>query len=288
MGVRGNSAPHKAKKRDGDLALRYASVGKGCEPQRRFRQKWAAEQLQVLMKEKSFSESSTESSGTEGTYEPFDIIVDKEGGQHRPSSVRAAVCYTLACMQMHKKGLLAGLNSPWVKYNGMTRRLEFMYLKRGMSNKFETAWQTVQRQLQADNTSSSASSGLRGALGIRDGAALAALPAPEDEGNDDGEGLPKGKAKAKGKPKPKAKAKAAAGGAPEKKRIATGLKKLQELKGKHSNNMAGAAQINGWIDKDEKWEWARGNVQCELQQVVFGQCLARGGFALSGETTYCV
>ena len=137
----------EAKKADPDLLKRYEAVGRGYSEQRRFRAEWAREQYEHIVKEKSFSKRSVVMDTTGGQYEPFDIIVDREGGPARSSSIRAATHYVLRCMQMHRHGQAAAPGTPWLKFNGMTARVEFLYLKRGYQSTFEAAWTTVQKQM---------------------------------------------------------------------------------------------------------------------------------------------
>ena len=56
---------------------------------------------------------------------------------------------------------------------------------------------------------------------------------------------------------------------PEKKKVAAMWKKLNDLKVKMSTSLSAASQIKGWIEKDQRWEWAKGKVQQDLSKAPF-------------------
>ena len=99
------SCGNKRKSSDQELVAAYAGVGNNYAQQRAFRQKWVAEQLAQLKRTKSTAEEVKRQELTEGQYEPFDIIVDKEGGSTRLAAVKAAVNYVMCCVKFQKAGM---------------------------------------------------------------------------------------------------------------------------------------------------------------------------------------
>ena len=115
-------------------------VDKKYDAQRRLRQKWVGLQLEKLTKEKEKVEGQGTLRESQGSWEPFDIIVDREGGPSRPVAIKATLNYTMACIHFHRQGHEAIPGAPWVAYNGMTRRWEYLYLKKTCKDWFSEAY----------------------------------------------------------------------------------------------------------------------------------------------------
>jgi hypothetical protein len=100
-----------------------------------FRNHWAEDRLQVLKETRFKLVTDTKAEIEKGSYFPFDIIVDKEGGPNRPNAVKAAILYCQACIKM---------SAHWTMFNSMTQRLEYLYMKKSFINTFQTAWRVHQ------------------------------------------------------------------------------------------------------------------------------------------------
>jgi hypothetical protein len=267
----------QAKKSDAALKEEYESLGKNYAKQRAFRQKWLATALEEFSKTKTKTETHAQVNENQGTFEPFDIIVDREGGEHRPQAVAAALNYTLACIKFHELGQTVGsTGTPWMSFNVMTQRWEFMYLKKTYRDWFSTSWTLAITQkstpaIEEPEPSASAS----GEASVVDDAAAdpetpqKALP-PQ----------PAGKAKAK--------AKAGAGGKPLKRELPDAdpepetpemvaakrakkesdlfFRKLKSMKVEMGTAISTANDILGLIARDASWSWAAGPASQTLKQ----------------------
>ena len=137
-----------AKKEDPTLKTQYDAVGKKYSEQRAFRQRWVEMQFENLQMSKEKKESSGVLHESQGSYEPFDIIVDKEGGVARPAAIRAALNYTLACIHFNKAGQEAIRGVPWVSFNSMTKRWEYLYLKKTCKDWFAQSYSLVTKMFE--------------------------------------------------------------------------------------------------------------------------------------------
>ncbi len=127
----------KTKARDSDLKRRYEAVGGGYQGQRAFRQRWAAARLEELKLDRTRQSISSTSDASYGEYVPFAILVKKEGGDE--ASFCAARTYALTCLEKNAQGATAQ-KRPWVAFNPMTRRCEFLYMRRSFTQKVTDQW----------------------------------------------------------------------------------------------------------------------------------------------------
>lgn len=245
----------QSKSTNPSLAQAYAEVGRSYAAQRSFRAEWARKEFAKVIAEKTYSETSRVTEVSSGTYEPFDCIVDREGGPSRRSSMRAATYYVVACLQMHKQRILAMPGTPWVKWNAMTRRCEFFYMKKGCNKAFEKSWALWQRQVsEGDN--------LPPAIPPKQ------FPQPFVEGPDSAAFAKEGKAKAKGKAK--ASPGKVDGGEDEmKKQLHLLFRKMDLTKKQMATATSSGRDLLDLISHDNKWEWAQGRLAQDLQQVHF-------------------
>ena len=107
-------------KPDSEVGKKYNDLP-NRKAQRDFRQKWAEEQYQVHIKEKTHTKAWQTVDTSKGVYLPLARIVQEEGGKDDPENVKAAMKYCRKCME---------LDGDWVSYNQMTERLEFLHLRR--------------------------------------------------------------------------------------------------------------------------------------------------------------
>ena len=118
--------------------LRICFPGKKFKDQRAFRMKWLKQKIDEIDKTRETAKVTTEGMGlineNQGEYMPFDCIADKEGGAKRPAAITAALNYALACVKFHKTGQAAGPGAPWLAYHTMTKRWEYLYLKKTIND----------------------------------------------------------------------------------------------------------------------------------------------------------
>ena len=106
---------------DADLKDKY----KHCttfKEKKEFRQRWASTQYEECLRVKSQTQSWQDIDEEAGTYECGKIIWDREGGD--VYGLAAARNYITACIHM---------GAPWVQFNEMTGRQEYLYLKKPRS-----------------------------------------------------------------------------------------------------------------------------------------------------------
>lgn len=237
-----------AKKQDADLNAKYQQCGRSYEKQREFRAEWAKAQYDKIRVSKKFEQRTVQAEFDEGTYLPFDCIVDAEGGPMRRAAVKAALSYVMACLQMNRKGVKCG-PVPWIRQNGMTQRMEFLYLKKGYSSRFSSAWSTTQEQF------SEGAQNMCEQNNVPEQSPMKAIL--------DGRATPKGKAKATNAEVEDEKKKA-------QKRLQSGFKKLSDLRMKLATALTAGNDIASRIERDPKWEWAKGNMEHELRKALRG------------------
>ena len=112
---------------------------------REYRIKWARVKYTTIRQRKSFNESFRKVDTTQGTYRPFAYILKKEGGKDDSAAVKAAINIAVKC---------ANMGEPWVLYNTMSERWEFLYIIRSTSDVFERSWTLFEEhfdQNAADN-----------------------------------------------------------------------------------------------------------------------------------------
>ena len=128
---------NKAKSSDPALAKAYADLGKGYDAQREFRAQWVKKLYQETRERRIRTTTLSETVESRGVYEPFAVIVAKEGGD--AAGRQAALNYTVACLRFHQAGRKCG-PQPWLCYNQMTRRMEFLYVKKEFKQSFMESW----------------------------------------------------------------------------------------------------------------------------------------------------
>ena len=116
-----------ALKKNPALSTEYKELGRSFEKQRAFRKRWAATELKKLEEQWVHTEEDIAEDGTDGIYYPLARIWKEEGKD--PSGALAAVNYVTACVRFEAEGKrLKG--RPFVLFNKMTQRNEFLYLTR--------------------------------------------------------------------------------------------------------------------------------------------------------------
>ena len=102
-----------------------------------FRKQWAKNIYTSIRKVKVKSEAWSKIDVSKGTYMPFACIVREEGNDD--AGMTAAVHYVQACQAM------AGV---WKKWNLMTKRWEFLYMRQEVHEIFEQSWKVFEEHQQ--------------------------------------------------------------------------------------------------------------------------------------------
>ena len=118
---------------DGGKDPLYKTLKSNSE-KRQFREEWAAKRLDQLT-QKVRTTTLSQEQRDHGEYLPFDVIVDREGGAHRPQAVQAAKNYVKKCLAM---------SNAWLQFNHMTGRYAFLYIRKQYIETFNKSWQTYQ------------------------------------------------------------------------------------------------------------------------------------------------
>jgi len=87
----------------------------------RYRKAWTQKTLDTQVNEKVYSKSFKRVDTTKGKYVAPEIVVEKEGGWHRPRAVRAGQLHVQKCFLMGR---------PWAKWNSMTEMIGVLFLNK--------------------------------------------------------------------------------------------------------------------------------------------------------------
>eukprot|EP00969_Alexandrium_andersonii_P319363 14107874-Alexandrium_andersonii.AAC.1 len=85
---------------------------------------------------------------SKGEFIPWGVLLEREGGKDDPAAVQAAINYCTACHS---------LGPTWYSYNTMTKRTEYLHLRREHSEIFQTIW-GLHSQQSSEGTSASTGS----------------------------------------------------------------------------------------------------------------------------------
>jgi len=221
-----------------------------------FRADWVKAEWGKVVTRKEYTKSFQRVDQNKGTYMCFEKILDEEGG-----NMRAAVFYVTKCARMGK---------PWCLWNGMTERVDWLYIRKSLIETFNECW-TFYEQEQPANTSGtpSTSSGSVGggpapaALDASAGSgAVPPVPAPQPPKRGREPALDS--ASAETLPKPK-KAKDALNETPRKEKPQTDPVKVEltkllttanKLKVKFHGMTGASSLLLVTIASDSKWQWA--------------------------------
>lgn len=123
----------------------YKFAGNSHVAKAAFRLAWTQKKKQIITERLKQSEKQSKIDYTNAQYEPFAIIVRNEGGFDDPTgnAVRAASSYASKCVI---------LGPPWVAYNSMTERVDFLYMKKGIREEFEQSWSRHRSSMKGPKT----------------------------------------------------------------------------------------------------------------------------------------
>ena len=119
---------------DPDLQNMYKQTPGGNPGKEAFRVRWAQQKYKEMVEKKMYSQSFQHIEKEKGTYYSFERIVVEEGGWVK-SNIVAALNYGGACVAMQ---------GVWTKFNRMTKRLEYLYIKKTYIDEFSEKWELAQ------------------------------------------------------------------------------------------------------------------------------------------------
>ena len=97
-----------------------------------FRQAWANTEYTTMIQKKIHIKSYQVVNASMGTYKPFAVLVKDEGGKDDPECLQAAKKIAAKCV---------ALGGPWVNWNVMSERLEFLHLRKEYNEIMQDSWQ---------------------------------------------------------------------------------------------------------------------------------------------------
>ena len=98
---------------------------------------WAKGIWDTMAEGREFSSSFDDEIFEEGVFEPIDAIVKHEGGHHNPQNMVVAKNYAVTCLEQGPR---------WYSFNTFSKRYEFLYVKKGMRQKWKESWLTKKTQ----------------------------------------------------------------------------------------------------------------------------------------------
>ena len=111
-----------------EVAAQYAALSSNTA-RSDFRREWAEKEYHQLMERKEKVERLSSMYRDKGIYKPIPVIVRDEGGDE--AARRAAKLYCQKCLAM---------GGPWVRFNSMTERLEFLHMEKQFIEEHERSW----------------------------------------------------------------------------------------------------------------------------------------------------
>ena len=108
-----------------------------------FRKDWASKEAKKIKRTRERSQAYQRIDETTGEYVPFSILWQREGGHRDPQALKAAITHATKCVQM---------GTPWVTVNDMTDRVEYLHLKRTLTERFSHCWSLYEKAMLEDTT----------------------------------------------------------------------------------------------------------------------------------------
>ena len=118
--------------------VEYDALGKKHDKKSEWRRKWAATRYEQILNEKTKTETWSITDTSVGTYMSFSKIIDEEGHRDNIGDVKAAQNYVLAC---------AAMAGRWVSWNVMTRRYDYLYIRKGSREEFNKSWSLLEKMV---------------------------------------------------------------------------------------------------------------------------------------------
>lgn len=120
----------RAKASNTTMKAAYDAL-QGYDAQRKFRVEWASKEYTNMKETRERVQQKSISEDFDARYQPISIIFKKEGGDQ--AAIAATRNYVKTCLS---------LGGRWCKWNVFSKRLEFLYGKQGISEKFTQSWKT--------------------------------------------------------------------------------------------------------------------------------------------------
>jgi hypothetical protein len=142
-----------SRSKDGGKSDAYKSLS--TKEKAEFRRAWAEGIWQDMKIKRESSRSWQRVDASKGFYAPFAIIVREEGNDN--AALRAAGFYVGACEKM---------GGVWKRFNTMTQRTEWLYMRKHVKEEFIQAWSlyetAVRKSKDADSNGTAAGSAEKG------------------------------------------------------------------------------------------------------------------------------
>lgn len=238
VGIRSAEGQRFARDNAGGRSDEYAALTSNKERQE-FRRRWAKRVFDNIVRTQEQSQSYRKVDSTKGCYEPFAVIVQKEGNDR--SALQAATNYIGACVRM---------GGAWVSFNEMTKRHEYLYLKKHHQEEMSQCWKLYQKRWSESEFQET-----------KDIGPVKAKPKLQQD-----KVLPKLKGKKEG-------------GSPVKQKEA--FEHAQVLKKEFLSVTSKARMVLDNMQHCEEWQWARGGMQQTMLQQTLDDItqITKGDFA---------
>ena len=184
-----------------------------------------------------------------GTYMPLTKIFMEEGGQVDPKgALKATANYAARC------GLLGG---PWIMWNAMTQRKEYLYVTKGYKHEFGDTWSIFEEHCRQQREKRK-SDALVDRTVDRDKTPLSKKAKGTETGSAENGSASKAKNRKKDKknPHPEVDDETAKAGKKVKSALATAMQSARSVKALYESNTGQAAQLQNTIATVEAWRWA--------------------------------
>ena len=226
-----------------------------------FRKKWAAAQYEKQRVMKVKSKTWTKVDISKGVYLPFSCIIRDEGADEE--AVVAAVNYIKACWAM---------GGVWRKYNRMTQRMEWLYMKQEVHEIFEESWKMYEESQKIEPTGGAGAIADAAATGTPTGAGATTVTEAAGAATVATQGTKRG-AKTEALTSPSEKKTCA------KSPFDIALTNAMTTKKTFQVTSSKATILLDNIMTSTHWQWARGFWQAQLKSKMDAMCdLTKAGF----------
>lgn len=164
--IRSAAGQRFSRASDGGLTAEYKNASRSEKSE--MRKKWAQTQLNNVLIGKEKSQTWKRVDVSKGVYLPFAKIWQEEGGDE--AGAEAALNYVQAC---------AAMSGCWKKYNKMTKRLEWLYMRQEVHELFEESWRLYEQHYHDDTDAPIAKKALPPLPAVAPATMLALPPVPD-------------------------------------------------------------------------------------------------------------
>ena len=247
---RGAAGQRFAREQQGGKCGAYKAMSTASKAE--FRKSWAKNIFQTLRKVKVKSEAWSKIDITKGTYMAFGCIVREEGNDD--AAMVATFNYVRACLTM---------GGVWKKWNVMTKRWEFLYMRQEVHEIFEQSWKIFEESQQGGSPDAMLTTGSSEA---KEGAASGKKKGDKKQtGNTT---LAAGSSEAKALATGASEAKSKEVVTPRKSPFELALNAALTTRKTYMTVTSKAALVEENIATNKDWVWARGHWQQELSTIL--------------------